>query len=81
VRSHISEALLFVLFIFRKISVKEIDLRVAFEGENVCGNAVEEPPVVRNDDGTSGKVLKGFFQCAQRVHIDVVGGFVKQQHV
>src|SRR5690606_12663370 len=44
-------------------------------------NTVEEPTVVRNYNGTSGKVLKPFFQSTQGVDIDVVGRFVEQEHI
>ena len=36
---------------------------------------------MRNDDGASGEIFKTFLQRPQRVHVDVVGRLVQQQHV
>ena len=44
-------------------------------------DTVEEPTVVTDDHGTSGKVFQTFFESTERVHINVVGGFVQQQHI
>src|SRR5659263_34990 len=44
-------------------------------------NTVKEPAVMRDDHRTSGEILKAFFQRPQRVDIDVICGFIKQQYV
>ena len=44
-------------------------------------DTVEEPTVVTDDHGTSGKVLQTFFESTERIHVDVVGGLVQQQHI
>src|SRR3569623_1574213 len=54
---------------------------VALEGEDVSGDAVEEPAVVRDHHGAAGEVQLRFFQRPQRFDVEIVGRFVKQQHV
>ena len=56
-------------------------MAVAFECQDVGANTVEEPTVVRYNDGTSGEVFQTFFEGTQRVDIDVVGRLVEEQHV
>jgi hypothetical protein len=36
---------------------------------------------VADDDGAAGVILDRLFERAQRVHVEVVGRFVKQEHV
>jgi hypothetical protein len=45
------------------------------------GNAVEKPAVVRNNHGATSKIFEAFFHGTQRIYINVVGRFVKQQDV
>ena len=52
-----------------------------FESQNVSGDSVEEPPVMANDDGATRKFEQRFFERAQSIHIEVIGGLVKQQDV
>jgi hypothetical protein len=52
-RSRISQTILFVFFVFAE---------VAFECEDVGANAVEEPTVVGNHYGATGKALNVLFQ-------------------
>ena len=64
-----------------EVALEPADLGVALEGEHVGGDAVEEPAVVADHYGTPGKRQQGLLQRAQRVDIEVVGGFVQQQDV
>lgn len=34
-----------------------------------------------DDHSTSGKVLQTFFEGTERIHVDVIGGLVQQQHI
>ena len=45
------------------------------------GDAVEEPAVVRDHDGTAGEAEQRVFERAQGVDVEIVGGLVEQQHV
>ena len=42
---------------------------------------VDKPTVVRNHQYATGKVFQRFFQCAQRIDINIVGRLIEQQHV
>ena len=58
-----------------------MDVAVPFEGQDVRGDAVEEPAIVADDDHAAGEVQDRFFQGPQRVDVEIVGRFVEQQHV
>jgi hypothetical protein len=57
-------------------------LAVALEGEDVGGDAVEEPAVVADDHGAAGEFLEQrVLERAQGVDVEVVGRLVEQQQV
>ena len=56
-------------------------MAVAFEGEDVGGDAVEEPAIVRDHDGAAGELQQRVLERAQRVDVEVVGRLVQQQQV
>ena len=56
-------------------------MRVAFEGKDVCADPVEEEAVVADDHGAACKIDQRIFEGAQRFDVQIVGRFVKQQHV
>ena len=60
---------------------KEEDFAIALKGQDVGTDTIQEPTVVADDDGTTCKLLQTFFQCAERVDVDVVGRFVEQKYV
>ena len=68
-------------FVFGVGAFEEEHLAVALESEDVGTNSVEEPAVVTDDYCTSGKRFQTFFECTERVHVDIVGRLVEQQHV
>ena len=68
-------------FVFVVISFEEPHLRVAFEGKDVRRDAVEEPAVVAHDEDGAGKFAERIFQRAQRLYVEIVRGFVQQQHI
>lgn len=70
-----------MLLVFAVTAFEEDHLRIAFKREDVGGDAVEEPAVVRDDHRTAGEILQTFFQRTQRIHVDVVRGLVEQQYV
>ncbi len=45
------------------------------------GDAVEEPAIVGDDSDAAGEFEQRIFERAQGFHVEVVGGFVEQQHV
>tara|TARA_B100000959_G_C14880133_1_gene582157 strand:- start:567 stop:725 length:159 start_codon:yes stop_codon:yes gene_type:complete len=44
-------------------------------------DAVQEPPIVGDDNGTTGKGQQTFLQSSQGFNIEIVGRFVEQQDV
>ena len=49
---------LFVLLVVREISLEPLDVGVAFEGQHVGGDAVEEEAIMADDDGAAGIIRK-----------------------
>ncbi len=76
-----TETLLLVRFVFLIVAVEERPLGIAFRREDVGGDAVEEPAVVGDDHHAAGEFEQGVFEGAQGFHVEVVGGFVEQQHI
>ena len=74
-------AALEVCRVFLVVAFEPDHFRVALEGEDVGGDAVEEPAIVRDHHRAARLGEQGFFQCAQRLDVQVVGGLVEQQHV
>mmetsp|Transcript_36251 Transcript_36251/g.84801 ORF Transcript_36251/g.84801 Transcript_36251/m.84801 type:complete len:418 (+) Transcript_36251:343-1596(+) len=58
-----------------------MDVAVALERQNMCGNSIEEVAVVRYDERTAGKVQKRLLKRPQSFHIEIVGGFVQYDDV
>ena len=76
-----AEALLALRFVGLVVAFAPDGLAVALEGEDVRGDAVEEPAVVADDHGAAAEVEQGVFQGAQRIDVEVVGRLVEQQQV
>jgi hypothetical protein len=66
-----------VLFIILEIALEPFDVALAFEGEDVGCDAVEEPAVVADDDGAAGEILQRFLERTQRIDVEVVGRLVQ----
>jgi hypothetical protein len=47
----------------------------------VGGDAVQKPAVMADDHGAAAEVFQGLFQRPHGVDVQVVGGFVQQQHI
>src|SRR5207249_909067 len=54
---------------------------LALEGQDVGGDAVEEPAVVTDDDGAAREIDERILERAQRVDVEVVGGLVEEEEV
>ena len=70
-----------VLFVILEIALEPLDMAIALEGQDMGGDAIEEPAVMADDHGAAGEILQRLFQRAQRVDIEIVGGLVEQQNV
>ena len=47
-----------VFLVVLEVALEPFDVAVAFERQNVSGDAVEEPAIVADDDGAAGKILQ-----------------------
>src|SRR6516165_2334879 len=56
-------------------------LAVAFERENVCRDAVEEPAVVADDDCAAAEVQEGVFERAQGFDVEIIGRLIEQEQI
>src|SRR5882762_5292232 len=70
-----------VFFIILEIAFEPFDMAVTFEGQDMRGDAVEEPAVMADDHGATGEILQRLLQRAQRVDVEIVGRLVEQQHI
>ena len=70
-----------VLGVVGEVAFEPAHLRLAFEGDDVGGDTVEEPTIVGHDHGASGVGLDGILQRPQRVDVEVVRGLVEKEHI
>ena len=56
-------------------------LAVAFERQHVGRDAIEEPSVVADHDGTTGEVEERFLQRTERIDVEIIRRLVEQQQV
>ena len=80
-RCVLAKALFQIFLVFGVVAVKEVDLAVVLEGQDVSRDPVQEPAVVAYDKHCACKVLESVFEGAHGVHVDVVGGFVEKQDI
>src|SRR5947209_20439054 len=70
-----------VAFVGLEVALEPARSRVAFEGEDVRGDPVQEPAIVGDDDGAAGEGQQRLLERPQRVYVEVVGGLVEQEQV
>ena len=63
------------------VSVEPLDVGVPLEGQDVCGDSVQEPAVMADDDGGTREVEKGVLQTTQRIDIEIIGRLIEEQEV
>src|SRR5687767_6721550 len=76
-----AEAPAAIRFVVLIVPLEPDDTAVAFEREDVRGDAIQEPAIVADDDGAAGVIEQRLFQRAQRVDVEVVGRLVEQEEV
>src|SRR5688572_25078752 len=76
-----AEAALLVFLVLAVVAREELHVRVALEGEDVGGDAVEEPAVMGDHHDAARELEQRVLERAQRLDVQVVGGLVEQQHV
>ena len=63
------------------VALEPDDLAVAFEGEQVGRDPVEEPAVVADHDRAAGELQERVLERAQGVDVEIVGGLVEEEEV
>src|SRR5882672_7257224 len=76
-----AQALHLVGLVLLVVAREEADLRLALEGEDVGGDAVQEPTVVAGHEHAAGEFEQRLLEGAQRLDVEIIGGLVEQQHV
>ncbi len=76
-----AEAFAALLFVGLEVAFAPVDVAVAFEGEDVRGDAVQKPAVVADHDHAAGVVEDRLFERPQRIDVEVVGRLVEQEQV
>src|SRR5215831_18534055 len=73
----LAQTLLAIRFVVAVVPLEPDHLAVAFKGEDVSGDPVEEPTVVAADHGAAGKVLKPLLESPQSIHVQIVRRLVQ----
>ena len=68
-------------FVILVVALEPHHLAFPFEGQHVRRDAIEEPPIVADDDDAPGELQERLLERAQRIDVEVVSGLVEQQHV
>src|SRR5687767_773540 len=76
-----AQAPLAIRLVILIVPLEPHDLAVPLECQHVRREAIQEPPVVADDDGAAGKRQQRFLQRAKRVDVEVVRGLVEQKQV
>lgn len=70
-----------IFFVTGPVAVVEVHFRIAFEREDVRGEAIEEPTIVADDHGGAGEVFDRFLKSAHDVDVEIVRRFVEKDHI
>src|SRR5580658_5536651 len=80
-RGLLAQAQALVGFVLLVVALEEMHSRLAFEGQDVGRDPVEEPAVVADHQHRAGELTQRVLERAQRLDVQVVRGLVEQQHV
>src|SRR6185436_20542465 len=67
-----AEALAAIGLVVLVVALEPHDAALALECEHVCGDAVQEPAIVADHDGTAGEADERLLERAERVDVEVV---------
>src|SRR5215472_9030643 len=76
-----AEALPAIGLVIGVIAFEPDHLTVALEGEDVSGDAVEKPAVVRDDDSAAGVFEQRLLESAQHIDVEIIGRLVEQYYI
>ena len=63
------------------IPLEPLDVAIALKGENMRRDSIEEPTIVRNYQDAAAEYEQRFLQSSKCFHIEIIGGFIQEQHV
>ena len=63
------------------VSFERDNAALTFKGQNMGGDAIEEPPVMADHHHGARKVFEGLLQRPQGIHIQVICGLVQKKDV
>ncbi len=67
----IAEAPLLVHLVIGEVSLEPFDMAVALEGEDECGEMIEEEAIVADGHGATGEVFQCRFERSQRLNFGI----------
>src|SRR6476620_10401552 len=77
----LAETLLPVGLVVAVVAFEPDHFAVPFKRQDVRRNPVEKPPVVTADHRTAGEILEPFFQCSQRIDVEIVRRLIEDDEV
>src|SRR5215216_5729465 len=76
-----AEAAMPVRLVILVVALEPDDAAVAFEREDVRGDAIEEPAVVADHHGAPRVIEQRLFEGTQRIDVEIVRRLVEQQQI
>src|SRR5690606_23035319 len=77
----LAEAALLVLLVLAIVALEELHVRITLERQNVRGDTVQEPAIVADHQRHARELQQRILERTQRLHVEIVGRLVEQQHV
>ena len=71
----------FIFFVIGEVSLKPFNMTLAFIGENMGCDAIEEEAIMRDNNCATRKIHQSLFKRAQCIDIKIIGWLVKQQNI
>jgi hypothetical protein len=72
-----AQPFLAVFLVIGIVTFKPDNLGIPLESKDMSGNPIEEPAVMADDHRTPAKMFQRLFKGAERIDIEIVGGFIK----
>ena len=76
-----AQSLLAVFLVVGIVTFKPDNFGISLESKDMGGNPIEKPAIMADNHRTPAKVFQRLFQRTERIDIEIVGGFIKEQDV
>src|SRR5690606_25068867 len=77
----LAEAALLVLLVLAIVALDDLHVRITLDRQNVRGDTVQEPAIVADHQRHARELQQRILERTQRLHVEIVGRLVEQQHV